>query len=225
MDHAYIQENCLVERYHQGRLEPCEEARFEEHFLRCARCREELKLAQEFGLAMKDMATENARRPLSVRAGALSWLAQRPLAVRAALLLSLLALAAAPGAWLLRRSSSRPVDGPANDTPVVVLSAIRGDPRRAQSIDPAALGDRFSIALEVDAVPLVESFRVTVANASSGTILRQDGLHLNDLNVIQIEVSASLFPAGSYALLLEGEASAEAPRELGRYAFRVPPTH
>ena len=33
MDHAYIEENGLVERYYQGLLPPDEESHFEEHFV------------------------------------------------------------------------------------------------------------------------------------------------------------------------------------------------
>ena len=45
MDHAYIESNGLVERYHRGLLPPDEEARFEEHFTGCPECTEQLELA------------------------------------------------------------------------------------------------------------------------------------------------------------------------------------
>ena len=53
MDHDYIAEGGLVERYHQGSLPPDEEARFEEHFVGCPECTEQLELARGFQRGLK----------------------------------------------------------------------------------------------------------------------------------------------------------------------------
>ena len=81
MDHDYIADNGLVERYHQGSLPPDEEARFEEHFLGCPECTEQLELARGFQRGLKTMVAEDVAQAAAVqavvRAGLFAWLARR----------------------------------------------------------------------------------------------------------------------------------------------------
>jgi hypothetical protein len=102
MDHAYIEENGLVERYHQGLLPPDEEARFEEHFVACTSCMEQLELARGFQRGIKGMATEDAvRAAVVVQAGLFAWLARRGRLAQWGLALAVLLLAAGlPSLWI-----------------------------------------------------------------------------------------------------------------------------
>jgi hypothetical protein len=101
MDHAYIESNGLVERYHRGLLPPEEEARFEEHFVGCPECTEQLELARGFQRGLKAMAAEDAARAV-VGAGLFAWLARRGrLAQWGTALAALLVAAALPALWLL----------------------------------------------------------------------------------------------------------------------------
>lgn len=99
MDHAYITDNGLVERYHQGLLPPDEEARFEEHFVGCAECTEQLELARGFQRGLKTMVAEEVAQAAVVQAGIFAWLARRGRLAQwgfAAALLVVLGLAALP---------------------------------------------------------------------------------------------------------------------------------
>ncbi|HEY4587613.1 MAG TPA: hypothetical protein VII86_00210 [Thermoanaerobaculia bacterium] len=101
MDHAYIESNGLVELYHQGLLPPDEEARFEEHFVDCPQCTEQLELARGFQRGLKAMAAEDAARAV-VGAGLFAWLARRGhLAQWGTALAALVIAAALPALWLL----------------------------------------------------------------------------------------------------------------------------
>lgn len=102
MDHAYIEENGLAERYYQGLLPPDEEARFEEHFVTCAPCMEQLELARGFQRGIKTMATEDAvRAAVVVQAGLFAWLARRGQLAQWGLALAVLLLAAGlPSVWI-----------------------------------------------------------------------------------------------------------------------------
>src|SRR3954451_10931683 len=101
MDHTYIENNSLVERYHQGLLPPDEEARFEEHFVGCPQCTEQLELARGFQKGIKAMAAEDAVR-LTVEVGLFAWLARRGrLAQWGLALAALLVAAGLPALWLL----------------------------------------------------------------------------------------------------------------------------
>jgi hypothetical protein len=101
MDHTYIESNGLVERYHQGLMPPDEEARFEEHFVECPACMEQLELARGFQKGLKTLVAEDAARAV-VSAGLFAWLARRGRLAQWGAALAVLALAAAlPALWLL----------------------------------------------------------------------------------------------------------------------------
>src|SRR5436305_2571678 len=108
MDHAYIVENSLIERYHRGLLDPEEEARFEEHFFGCPECTEQIELARSFGRGMKAMAAEDAARG-AVALGIFAWLARRgrlaQLGLAVSALGALLVAAGLPALWLASRST------------------------------------------------------------------------------------------------------------------------
>jgi len=99
MDHAEVEEKGLVELYHRGLLPPEEEARFEEHFVGCPECAEQLELARGFQKGLRAMAAEDAARAVAA-AGLLAWLARRGPAVRWGLGLAVLLLAALPALLL-----------------------------------------------------------------------------------------------------------------------------
>ncbi|HEX4960981.1 MAG TPA: hypothetical protein VF173_09095 [Thermoanaerobaculia bacterium] len=107
MDHAYIADHGLVERYHQGLLEPDEEARFEEHFADCRECTEQLELARGFERGLKAMAAEDAALArIAVQAGLFAWLARRGRLAQWGLALAVLLLAAAiPALWFRAESA------------------------------------------------------------------------------------------------------------------------
>lgn len=99
MDHASIQEHNLIERYHQGSLPPDEEARFEEHFVDCQECQEELEMARGFRIGLRTMVAEDAARQ-AVRVGLFAWLARRSRASQWGLVAAaLLATLALPAVW------------------------------------------------------------------------------------------------------------------------------
>lgn len=67
MDHAYIRVNNVVDRYVLRRLPAAESANFEEHFVDCADCQQELATAQEFSQALRE-ASAYDRKLLAVEA-------------------------------------------------------------------------------------------------------------------------------------------------------------
>ncbi|HEY7293203.1 MAG TPA: hypothetical protein VH583_25430 [Vicinamibacterales bacterium] len=67
MDHTYIAEQDVANRYLIGSLPPDERAQFEEHFVDCAQCLDTLEQLDQFGAALKTIA---AGQPLT-RVGAL----------------------------------------------------------------------------------------------------------------------------------------------------------
>src|SRR4051794_16643358 len=56
MDHAYIDDQQVAERYLLGQLPPAEAARFEEHSLACAECLDRLEAAEKLRLGLRAVA-------------------------------------------------------------------------------------------------------------------------------------------------------------------------
>jgi hypothetical protein len=60
MDHTYIDEHQVAERYALGRLPPAEAALFEEHSLACPECLDRLEAADELRLGLRQLAAQGA---------------------------------------------------------------------------------------------------------------------------------------------------------------------
>lgn len=71
MDHALIEEDALLERYTQGRLEPNLEEDLEAHLVGCDACQEELVAVRGLARGVRRVASEEAAR-LAVQAGVVS---------------------------------------------------------------------------------------------------------------------------------------------------------
>jgi len=107
MDHQYIADNGLLERYHQGSLPPEEEARFEEHFVGCPECTEQLELARGFQRGLKTMVAEDVAQAAIVQAGLFAWLARRSRRAQWSLALAvLLVLGVLPVLWFRQESTN-----------------------------------------------------------------------------------------------------------------------
>lgn len=101
MDHAYIEEHNLIDRYYQGRLPPEEEISFEEHFVGCPGCLQQLEVARSFRRGLKNMAAEDlARLETTVQIGIFAWLTRLSRGRQAGLALTaILVTVALPILW------------------------------------------------------------------------------------------------------------------------------
>jgi hypothetical protein len=105
MNHTYIEEQDLVDRYVMGKLSPAEAERFEEHYLSCPECLDRLDLAESMQRGFKRAAGEDATRLAAARQLALvAWLSRlgrsRQLAVLA---MAVFVIAVLPAGLALRR--------------------------------------------------------------------------------------------------------------------------
>src|SRR5262245_56580684 len=77
MDHSYIEEQHVADRYVMGTLPADEAERFEEHYLSCAECLDRLELAESMQRGFKRAAGEDAARLATARQLALvGWLSR-----------------------------------------------------------------------------------------------------------------------------------------------------
>jgi hypothetical protein len=225
MDHAYVEEHGLIERYLPGLLAAEEEARFEEHLAGCRECQEQVALDRGLRHGLRGAAVEEARRRAAAgQLGFVAWLARRSRGGQAGLLLAALAVAAGlPTAYFLGRSAPAGRAGvAAGATPLVVLSRFRSAPGEpAATLDLARLGDHVALAVEVDDDPLFTAYRVTVGTADGRRLFREDGLRPNALDALMLTFPSSFFAPGDYRLLVEGVDAAGAAAEVGGYPFRA----
>lgn len=73
MDHKYINEFDLVERYLMGKLAAQETAEFEEHFVDCLRCVDRLKTTKALMDGLRIVASEQVAEPSGYEPRGLSW--------------------------------------------------------------------------------------------------------------------------------------------------------
>ena len=103
MDHDYIEQHHLADRYLMGKLSPEETDRFEEHYLSCQLCLDRLEQAETLQRGLKRAAAEDAARLVTARqAGFLAVLARLGRSPRAGIALAaLFAVLLLPGllAW------------------------------------------------------------------------------------------------------------------------------
>lgn len=266
MDHAYIEDHSLVERYHQGLLPPDEEARFEEHFVGCPQCTEQLELARGFQKGIKAAVAEDVARAV-VQAGLFAWLARRGRLAQWGLALALLLAAAGlPALWLLadsrgerlawsqrledqrrageslerrlaeseRRLSQanqaaqakppeppRGLAGPLVNTPVFLLSALRGNEAKIATIDLSRAGDALALAVDVGEDLRFDTYRATITRNGGGTVFQKSGLKPNALEAVMITFPSSFFAPGDYRLRVEGVRADGSVSEIGGYPFTI----
>src|SRR5436305_3796350 len=91
MDHTYIEENQVADRYVQGTLPEDEAERFENHYLSCPQCLDSLDLAESVQRGFRRAATQDAEKIAAGRQLALlAWLTRLSRQGQAGVLLSAL---------------------------------------------------------------------------------------------------------------------------------------
>lgn len=100
MEHSYIEKYDVVGRYLSGRLSDEELIRFEEHFLNCQQCVDQLETTEDMRSGLRAAAAEDAwLLKVHSQAGFLAWIV-RIRRSRRATFLAIAVLLIAPIAWL-----------------------------------------------------------------------------------------------------------------------------
>ncbi len=234
MDHGYIEENDLVDRYLSDRLTPDELTRFEAHFVDCPRCLDQLEAAEEFGTALRTAAAQDAHRNMfqsGLMAVLMGWSRQRQ-ALAAAFALALVALPATWYLWSVRpllqefdQVRLQRLSEPQVNTPNVLLSLTRSaDPSLAPPIRTIVIpaeSDWLTISLEIEDDPDIQSYDAALLTAEDRTLWQQSGLKANIYDVVSIAFPSGFLPAGEYRLDLTGRDSQSSVVAVGNYHFRI----
>jgi hypothetical protein len=109
MDHTYIEENQVAERYVAGTLPEAERERFEDHYLSCQECLDRLEVAESLQRGFKRMAGQDAAALSAARQLAVvAWLSRLSRSRQiSSLLAAVLILAVLPAGLAWRGAAER----------------------------------------------------------------------------------------------------------------------
>jgi hypothetical protein len=241
MEHSYIEDNALVDRYVTRKLGAEERAAFEEHFLDCRQCLDQLKFAESLQSGIRTFAADAA--PLTeapARSLFLGWFAggwwRLAVPVAAALLIVLL-----PVSVLLRRYRNEAVrvevasadlrnkytalrqqlDHAQLGAAVFILSETRGAQTGATQRVPIPRTPQWIVlAIERD-VSQFRSYRTTLRNNGGQTVWQSDPIEPISPDAIGVSFPSSLLAPGDYTIQLEGLAPTGRPELLATLSFRA----
>jgi hypothetical protein len=247
MDHPYIDEHNLADRYVLETLAPDDRARFEEHFVDCQECLDRLENAARWRHALKMAAAENPGGR-----GLFAWLASLKTWRQAAVLLVAgLVVAAGPLALAWREiSNSR---GQLNQLKTASadwqrryreLAASRSEPpalpdtlpvfslslTRGALLGGAAPEVRINLrgappwvvlSLETQSDPDLPSYRALLATARGEVVWNATGLKPSAPDILGLTLQSRLLQKGDFVLVLEGTTRTGTFVPVGRYSFRV----
>jgi len=223
MEHEQIGENHLIDQYVRGTLPIDLRTAFEEHFLDCPDCLEQLKLASSLRDGLRLCAAELAalavtRRDASFSARWRNWFAWRWAPVIA---VACLALAAMPSVVLFRELGSvrndltrdqaalgaarQAIEGAERaDAAVYILNPVRGEASPAK-VAVAATPGWTVLSLESD-FSRFATYRAILRNDLHQVVWQKDRIHPSSPDAIGIVLTpAVLSTPGVYTLALEGE--------------------
>ena len=223
MDHRYIEDNNLIERYVLGRLPVEEQIRFEAHFADCDACVAELELADDFGTALRSAAINDAARV--VEAGLLASLVRRlsgPLGFAALGLL--IAAIVLPAGWMISQNQRLRDDlsrlrQPQTHSPSVLLTVARDAAAPPSLVSVPKGASWWTLAIETD--DEVASYQATITQSTGDFQWRAGGLEPNLWNVLQLTFPREFLPPGDYRLEVEIETPDDGLQPFGIYNFRL----
>lgn len=229
LEHLYIERHDVVDRYFLGRLAEPELAAFEEHYLHCQACLDQLETTERMVDGLEQVAAEGepgtvddeedepAGQARRITTGAGSVAAWRAWAAAASVLLALGA-----AYFLGSRLGPGGADGtgPSLDHPwvpstVVTLDRLRGggDLTRRLTLDPSA-SEPILLALDLNppagtepdlSRPPVESYRVRLLE-DERQLWAREGLQPDSRGLLLVAVPGGFLPPGEVRLEVVGEA-------------------
>ena len=112
MDHEQIERDQIIDRYLMGKLEPAVTTRFEEHYLHCQDCLDQLELAEKLQRGLKRVAaTEALERTATRQLAVFAWLSRLSRSGQLGVLLTaLLVTISLPTGMILRMTGQRDGD-------------------------------------------------------------------------------------------------------------------
>lgn len=218
MNCRHVTKHHIVDRYVLNQLMPEEAERFEDHYMTCDACLDEIDRAELMARGFKRMGAEEIAATSALAASVAWWRRQRTW-MGAAALAGLVALAAP--LWLdLDRSATLGAAGAQANTPVIYLQ-----PERSVAAAPSRQLQRSSgpgpvvLVFELSP-PHYPSYRAVVEHAGRRVVEIQ-GLELGERSSVTLSLSSGLLVPGDHRVRLYST-GADGPKvAVASFAFRV----
>ncbi len=237
MDHSYIEEHQVVDRYLLKQLTGEEAVRFEDHYVHCQQCLDQLEVAEQLQRGFKQaVAVDAARVDVTRRLGVLAWLARRLQSPRAGVVaMVLVAVAVLPASLMildLRRTGRQLDEAKATVAqlrrPQINTGLFSFSPQRGAllaELDPshivrlAADPEWIVLSLELDLIEH-DSYRVTLLRGKQ-PVWQSDGLEPNHLDSLALSLNSTWLTAGDYLARVESAGSIGEAIPIAQFSFRV----
>ena len=219
MDHQYIADHNLVERYLSRRLPAGERAAFEDHFVTCTECLDAIELAQEFQDSLRAGVAQEVTRQ-TVQAGLLAWLA-RP-AGRAVLAAALALILAVPAVWFGLGQGGTGALAPQVNVPTYTLGMVRS----GEDGPVLTASSQQWLTLLLDADEGFAEYRLSLKNvfedtASNSLVWQESGIPSDAQGRVSVTFPPGSLEPGEYRLDLAGLDAAGAASELQSHRVRL----
>jgi hypothetical protein len=216
MDHSLIERTDMIDRYVRGTMPPAERSEFEEHYLDCEDCLEQLELARSFREGIKVCAAQASKGAATQpRSHSFDWFSWR-LATTAAM--AVLLISAIPSVVLYRslestrteldhetRKADQLVNAPLLPPAVYTLSPTRG----AQATRAIRIPESprwILLALELD-TSQYHDYRAVLRDGAGQTAWTSGDLKADGPDAIGVALPSRILQPGEYTLVLEGHAA------------------
>jgi hypothetical protein len=242
MEHPYIEENNLIDRYVRGTLPVETRAAFEEHFLDCTECLDQLEVARSLRDAIRISAVDFAgaaetasTQPTARLRGVWAW---RWLSMTAT---ACLGIALLTGGLLYQRlehtrqelarnqlTSVRDLENmrqafeSARQAPpmVYVLNQSRGGAEPVRKISIPGTPRWIVLSAELDTTQF-RGYRAILRDQANRTIWRNDQLSASSPDALALSISSTVFKPGSYSLQVLGLDPRSSYVEVASFALKA----
>jgi len=232
MNHSVIEDNNIIVRYVQGKLDGDQAARFEEHYFECSSCLESLELSRRLDDGVKGAVAEDGRR--WTRALVSGWLMRGVRHFQWPLALALLAVIVLP--WLILTPRISRLSSALHQATAPEAGALTWglSSERSAGVDEAPSAEIVfggapawvTLALELPPFADASTYRVRVLNEDGSSLWRSGLLESDAPGKIHLRLHSTWLEAADYQIELEAfpsdAATADEKGELAAtYSFRV----
>jgi hypothetical protein len=195
MDHSRIEEHNLIDRYVRGTLLADERAAFEEHFVDCAACQDQIDVAKSLRLAVRESVAET-RASSGWRWTAIAACACLGIALAAGSMFLFERQSARSELASLRFSLERP--------PVVFGLSLSRDASEPRTVTIPAEPRWVVFLAEIDATRY-SRYRAAVVGGRGEETWSKEGIEANSPDSISVPIPSAALHPGTYTLVVSGQ--------------------
>ncbi len=233
MNHQDIEQNQVVDRYLMGKLPPAETTAFEEHYLHCQDCLDQLELTEKLWRGLKREAARDAERALASRQlGILAWLARHSRRRQLSLVVAALLVVAVLPVGLVYRVLDRD-----DQLAVHALTPLPQKPShfyelgqlRSESSEHSHPAYRIPLPASPEPLPLklplglaeYENYRVTLFREGVPDPVDERGFEPTDDDALIFHLSSAVLRPGNYTLRVDALGPGGEPVDEAAFSFQA----